>query len=175
MRHIVTFPALTACGFVMFLGCGNQTAPTPSAKSVAQPSVPEAEKQTNAKSGKKQATQRQPADAPPPFSPPFPNRSDPFKRPNFNQMVKTNSASQEDIKLRGFINVNGMQALLAINGRVQLVQEGERRQGVQVIKISPPNVILQKGRVRWTQRLFDTKTPPAALRAGLPTTPKTPF
>ena len=87
------------------------------------------------------------------FVPPFPNRVDPFAPPKRVQ-VATRSEGQDDaIELKGFVNVDQPQVVLAIDGVVSPVAEGEEKYGIRVISIEQPSVVLQRGRSRWTETL----------------------
>jgi hypothetical protein len=43
--------------------------------------------------------------------------------------------------------------VLTINGQVTHIAEGASQDGVEVISIHPPNVVLQRGRQRWQDSL----------------------
>jgi hypothetical protein len=57
------------------------------------------------------------------------------------------------VRLKGFVNVDGLKALLLVDGNVVSVRPGEECAGVEVIEVAPPRVILQRGRLRWTEDL----------------------
>jgi hypothetical protein len=56
----------------------------------------------------------------------------------------------DTIELKGFVNVNGPQAVLSIDGVLSPIPAGGEKYGVQVISINPPQAVLQRGRNRWT-------------------------
>ena len=90
------------------------------------------------------------------FQPPYPHRQDLFAQPNIQQLPQTaRPREQSEVELKGFVNVDGVRALLQIDGDVTAIREGEAQSGVKVLTIAPPQVILQRGRVRWTIGLFD--------------------
>lgn len=96
-----------------------------------------------------------PSDAP--YKPPFPEREDPFLRPDMTKVASakaTTGTETFDVRLKGFINVDGMQALLVLDGKLIQVAEGDVREGIQVIQVAPPQVVLQRGRTRWTETLY---------------------
>jgi hypothetical protein len=55
--------------------------------------------------------------------------------------------------LLGFIRLDRQQAVLSINGQITQIAEGGAQDGVEVISIQPPNVVLQRGRQRWQDSL----------------------
>jgi hypothetical protein len=59
----------------------------------------------------------------------------------------------DSVDLLGFIRLDREQAVLSINGQVTPIAEGASRQGVEVISIHPPNVVLHPGRQRWQDTL----------------------
>lgn len=86
---------------------------------------------------------------------PFPNRSELFALPSNGNRVARRKANgfEESVELLGFGGVEEPHAVLAINGVITPVAEGSEAQGVQVISISSPNAVLQRGRNRWTATL----------------------
>ena len=88
------------------------------------------------------------------FDPPFPGRTALFAPPRGGQTsVRRDDDLGETIELKGFVNVNGPQVVLAIDGVISPIPEGGEKFGVQVISINPPQVVLQRGRNRWTASL----------------------
>ena len=85
------------------------------------------------------------------FEPPFPDRLDLFSAPKRQGKVLAKTKGQEEsaVELLGFSNVGQPQALLAVNGIVTPLAEGEKYYGIEVISIQPPKVVLQRGRQRW--------------------------
>ena len=85
------------------------------------------------------------------FNPPFPDRTKLFQAPKRQGGSRVNShdPSESSVELLGFVNVNGPRVALSINGLVTTVAEGDTQQGVEVISIQPPAVVLQRGRQRW--------------------------
>lgn len=61
--------------------------------------------------------------------------------------------SDGSVLLKGFAKIDGTHAVLSINGRVAPLAVGAERYGVRVISIDPPEVVLQRGRTRWTATL----------------------
>jgi len=49
----------------------------------------------------------------------------------------------------GFVRVDVPRAILSINGQVSPIAEGETVDGIEVISVQPPSVLLQRGRQRW--------------------------
>ena len=59
----------------------------------------------------------------------------------------------ESVVLMGFANVDTPRVVLAIDGVVTPLANGDEAEGVRVISISPPTAVLQRGRSRWTASL----------------------
>jgi len=89
------------------------------------------------------------------FKPPYPDRTNPFKLPNVARSVRRKMRDGASVALKGFVSVDGVQAILEVNGELGAYREGDQTDGVLVVQISPPNVILQRGRTRWTATLFE--------------------
>jgi hypothetical protein len=88
------------------------------------------------------------------FTPPFPDRNDLFEPPRKSGGVaRRDEEHGATVELKGFVNVNGPQVVLAIDGVISPIPEGGEKYGVQVISIKPPTVVLQRGRSRWTASL----------------------
>lgn len=88
------------------------------------------------------------------FTPPFPERTDPFEPPKRAQtMVRRGDNPGETVELKGFVDVDGPRVVLAIDGIIAPLPEGGEKYGVRVISIQPPSVVLQRGRSRWTASL----------------------
>lgn len=88
------------------------------------------------------------------FDPPFPHRTELFDPPRGGQsMIRRDDEHGDTIELKGFVDVDGPQVVLAIDGIISPIPEGGERFGVQVISIHPPSVVLQRGRSRWTASL----------------------
>jgi hypothetical protein len=81
------------------------------------------------------------------FQLPFPNRKALFQPPQRQENSEPSSPSsgQEAVELLGFVNVNGPQVALSINGFVATLAEKEEQDGVKVISIQPPTVSLMRG------------------------------
>ena len=88
------------------------------------------------------------------YTPPFPDRVDLFVAPNQKRTeVKSNSRMESTVKLLGFSNVNKPRAVLTIDGSVYSVAEGQETNGIEVVSIKPPAVVLQNGREVWQASL----------------------
>ena len=90
------------------------------------------------------------------FEAPYPERSQLFQSPN----ARRSSAAQRNapsnapqVQLKGFVNLDGIRAILVFNGETNTLAAGDESAGVEVISIEPPRVTLQRGRVRWTETL----------------------
>jgi hypothetical protein len=88
------------------------------------------------------------------FAPPFPERLELFEPPKRAQStVRRDDDSGNTVELKGFVNVDQPRVVLSIDGVISPIAEGGEKYGVQVISIQPPNVVLQRGRSRWTATL----------------------
>lgn len=88
------------------------------------------------------------------FEPPFPHRTSLFEPPRGGQSSgRRDEEHGNTIELKGFVDVNGPRAVLSIDGVLSPIPEGGEKYGVQVISIKPPQVVLQRGRSRWTASL----------------------
>lgn len=82
------------------------------------------------------------------YTPPFPNRVDLFVAPK-RQGGVAHDSTERAVELMGFVRVDKPRAILSINGQVSPVSEGESVDGIEVISVTPPSVLLQRGRQRW--------------------------
>jgi len=85
------------------------------------------------------------------FKPPFPDRTDIFLAPkrHGHGVKKLASENENAVELLGFVNVDGQQVILSIDGFVVPLAEGSQGAGIEVISIQPPAAVLQRGRQRW--------------------------
>lgn len=86
------------------------------------------------------------------FKAPFPDRVDLFVAPK-RQGGPAQSSGDNAVELMGFVRVDRQRAVLAINGEIMPLAEGENHFGVEVISVRPPMVVLQRGRQRWQATL----------------------
>jgi hypothetical protein len=86
------------------------------------------------------------------FKAPFPDRVDLFVAPK-RQGGPAQSSGDNAVELMGFVRVDRQRAVLAINGEIMPLAEGENHFGVEVITVRPPMVVLQRGRQRWQATL----------------------
>jgi hypothetical protein len=88
------------------------------------------------------------------YEPPFPNRTDLFVPPKrVGGVASAQNTGDNAVLLMGFVRVDQPKAVLSINGEIAPMAAGESRFGVDVISITPPNVVLQRGRQRWQTTL----------------------
>ena len=91
------------------------------------------------------------------FTPPFPQRDELIQPPNHKGLTKAQRDEvRTEVILKGFVNVDGTKALLSVNGKVAAMAVGDSQFGIEVVSIAPPQVTLQRGRVRWTEALYAT-------------------
>ncbi len=95
----------------------------------------------------------------PAYESPYPHRANPFQQPNVEQIARSGLLESTGgvLKLKGFTNNGQARVLLAMDDRLAPLAEGEEWNGVKIIEISPPRVILQRGRIRWTESLFERR------------------
>jgi hypothetical protein len=85
------------------------------------------------------------------FEPPFPGRTELFAPPRRGpSTIRRDDEHGGTVELKGFVDVNGPQAVLSIDGVISPIPAGGEKYGVQVISIKPPQAVLQRGRNRWT-------------------------
>jgi len=88
------------------------------------------------------------------FEPPFPDRTNLFESPKrSSDLANSQPGLRDPIDLLGFVNVDRQRAVLLINGTVISMFEGGEQNGIEVISIQPPMVVLQRGRERWQATL----------------------
>ena len=81
---------------------------------------------------------------------PFPDRTELFIAPKRQgSAIKQEGAFEQSVELLGFVNVGEVRAVLNIAGQIAPVAAGDKKYGIEVISVSPPNVVLQRGRQRW--------------------------
>ncbi len=85
------------------------------------------------------------------FEPPFPDRLEMFQAPKRQDSSRRGDTGQMEsaVELLGFVNVGGQRVALSIDGFVTTIAEGGEQNGIEVISIQPPSVVLQRGRQRW--------------------------
>ena len=91
------------------------------------------------------------------FQPPYSHRFDMFRRPDAgpgSPDTREVEPGMTRVALKGFINVDGLHALLEIDDMLTALKVGDERGGIKIVEITPPQVILQRGRLRWTERLY---------------------
>lgn len=88
-----------------------------------------------------------PSEAATSYKPPYPDRVDLFAAPERKGDGTKNADGS--VELIGFAKRDETKALISFNGLVSAVAEGAEQNGVQVISIQPPKVVLQRGRQRW--------------------------
>jgi hypothetical protein len=149
------------CGCMAVAGCGGTSAPPmdggaatpevgPTTPVAASPAPANTEDSRTPDLADLSQTAKQVAE----FTPPFPERLDLFEPPKRAQStIRHDDDRGETVELKGFIDVDEPRVVLSIDGVISLVPEGGEKYGVQVRSIQPPNVVLQRGRDRWTATL----------------------
>ena len=87
------------------------------------------------------------------YQAPFPDRVDLFVPPKRQGRARVEGEAGDAVDLLGFVRLDRQQAVLSINGQITQIAEGASQDGVEVISIQPPNVVLQRGRQRWQDSL----------------------
>jgi hypothetical protein len=161
IREIVSLAI--ACGAIAIIGCGEaEITPNASTAIVEQGAgLPPDEAMRSASAAVGLPTPGKPTSASveAPAAPvtdyqaPFPNRIDLFVAPKRQGTVRTEGGSSDAVDLVGFVRLDRQQAVLSINGQVTRIAEGGEHEGIEVISIQPPNVVLQRGRQRWQDSL----------------------
>jgi hypothetical protein len=95
------------------------------------------------------------------FQPPFPQRQELFIPPAPKADAPKRHEVLADVALKGFANVGGLRALIQIGGKTVPLAAGQTLGEITVVSIEPPQVTLQRGRLRWTESLAP-KTPSTA-------------
>ncbi|QDU89919.1 hypothetical protein Pla175_33160 [Pirellulimonas nuda] len=149
LRKVLCWPVCVACAALVGCSGGTEQAATAPAETAVAVDAAQASPATEVAASPPPA----PAAAEP-YAPPFGDRADLFAPPTRSQAaVRSDDGSGESIELKGFVDVGGLHAVLAIGGVVAPVPAGAEKYGVQVISISPPTAVLQRGRTRWTASL----------------------
>jgi hypothetical protein len=86
------------------------------------------------------------------FEPPFADRNEIFLPPS-ETIVEDNPrrGGFRPLSLRGFVDVDGLQALIEMDGEINEVHEGDILSGIQVVRIAPPSVTLRRGQQEWNE------------------------
>jgi len=89
------------------------------------------------------------------YDPPFPNRSNLFQAPKRQGKGRLSGDGQQEsaIELLGFVNVYGPEVVLSIDGLATTIAEGGQHAGIEVLRIKPPSVFLQRGKQTWQASL----------------------
>ena len=90
------------------------------------------------------------------YKPPYPDRNQLFQSPRVRRSSLAGRGTRDGaqrVQLRGFVNLDGIRAILIVNGETNSMAAGDVSDGIEVISIDPPRVTLQRSRVRWTETL----------------------
>ena len=145
-----------ACLATVMVGCHAANAPLPGEAANAAPPAAATPRAKQAAKANREPTPAVAVQSPaaPAFSPPFPNRVDLFQPPKRAEGSQHRGETNEGlVELKGFVNVDELRVVLSIDGAIAPLPEGGEKYGVQVISITPPSVVLQRGRSRWTASL----------------------
>jgi hypothetical protein len=102
------------------------------------------------------------AAAPAEFVPPYAHRVNPFRQPDNKTLLasRREAPQQMQLQLKGFINADGLRAVVQIDGQTTLLAAGVRQGDLEVLEVTEKSVTLQRGRHRWTESLAES------IRAG---------
>jgi hypothetical protein len=95
----------------------------------------------------------------PAFQPPFAARN-PFQLPDGKAVLAQRREAvvqQINLKLKGFVNVSGVRAVVEIDGKLESLAAGDKRGSIEVLEVTPPTLMLQRGPNRWIETLNDTQ------------------
>jgi hypothetical protein len=166
-RRKIEIVSCILCGLGIVTGCADkQVAPPEGAEPAvtAVSSVVEAQEDPTAitsgelevtptagegppEAGPTEAPAESPTEA---YTPPFPDRVDLFVAPKRQGGGSgSTEAGERAVELMGFIRVDEPRAILSINGQVSSIARGESIDGIEVISVQPPSVLLRRGRQRW--------------------------
>lgn len=167
-RQTLTLAAALSCGIGLYLIGGESEPPVaiPATRTeLAQPATsesPESSSPTDNPSAESETIEQESNDAQLEkgalkiaFEAPFPDRVNLFHAPKRQGKGATKASGQSEsaVELLGFVNVDGQRVVLSIDGMVSPIAEGEKQDGIEVISIQPPTVVLQRGRQRWQTSL----------------------
>lgn len=93
------------------------------------------------------------------FDPPFPERSDPFRRPEAESTATPAPIATADVRVMGFAKLDAQQAILRFGDQTRFMVEGDIFQNVEVVKITPPRVRLRYGNLMWDVSMFQSRGP----------------
>ncbi len=92
------------------------------------------------------------------FTPPHPDRLDPFSFPETASVGERDDASLStvsEVEILGFANVGTQHVLVRSGEKTRSLEVGEIIDGVRIVAINPPSVQLQMGTLIWTATMFD--------------------
>ncbi len=97
------------------------------------------------------------------FAPPFPDRANPFDYVGAETAVPQQNlaGSLGDVRVLGFAKVGQQRVMLQLRGESLSLAVGDKRQGVEVLAISPPLVKLKLANLTWDVSMFDDKATPS--------------
>ena len=95
------------------------------------------------------------------FQPPYPQRVDPFSFPAnapVSDQTATSITTVAQVEILGFANVDEPRVFMRTKDLTKSLKVGETADGVEVVKINPPQVELRMGTLVWTASMFDNTT-----------------
>ena len=93
------------------------------------------------------------------FTPPYPERVDPFRYPD-DQIVSAGNESSlvGRVQVLGFASVREPRVVLKIDETTHTPKVGDKPAGIEVVRITPPTVQLRRGQFSWSASLFEKTT-----------------
>ena len=96
------------------------------------------------------------------FDPPNKSRTDPFlgQDDSSSNAAQTSENSKADagLRIKGFVNVNGLRVFLRIGDDYRTLRDGESLKHVEVLNISPPNVTILRNGVTEVRSILEEAT-----------------
>ncbi len=91
------------------------------------------------------------------FKPPFAGREELFLPPTNAPAETAPPRSRSGVVLKGFVNVDGLRALVLVDGQLRSLAAGESRDGLEVVALEPPSVTLRREGRQWSDSLLGEK------------------
>jgi len=159
-RKTLTLVVAVGCALCLTLLLGNEQQPV----AITEAALAVQPAETKADSSDESPTAEQLAEAPVvveeepvanQYELPFPDRINLFEAPKRQGkgIVKLDGQIETAIELLGFVNVDQQQVVLSVDGLVAALAEGSIQDGIEVISIQPPSVVLKRGKQRWQASL----------------------
>ena len=141
---------VTGCGEAPEASAPLPVTPTSHTLEPAEPAIEVADVDREAGDAEEDATEELLADE---FPLPFPEREELFRVPNRPEGRAESRGEVGEVALKGFVNTGQPKVLLIVDGQLEALAAGDQRGDLVVIQIAPPEVTLERGRLRWVQSI----------------------